>query len=97
MTDELHFPCPLDGHPRVGPAASCLGLYREAFESSTDCQAIYRLGEDQRLRIDEINPAFQWLLGLARHELLDRHVSELLPPAMARLIVVDSHICFANG
>nr|WP_298142751.1 GGDEF and EAL domain-containing protein [uncultured Pseudomonas sp.] len=97
MTDKLHFPCPLDGHPRVGPAANCLGLYREAFDSSTDCQAIYRLGEGQRLRIDEINPAFAWLLGLTRHELLDRCVDELLPPAMARLIVDDSHICIASG
>ncbi len=97
MTDKLHFPCPLDGHPRGGPTASCLGLYREAFECSTDCQAMYRLGEDQRLRIDEINPAFQWLLGLARHELLDRYVDELLPTAMARLVVDDSHICIASG
>ena len=97
MTDNLHFPCPLDGHPRVGPTANCLGLYREAFDSSTDCQAIYRLGEDQRLRIDEINPAFEGLLGLTRHELLDRHVDELLPQAMARLVVDDSHICIASG
>ena len=97
MNDKLHFLCPIDGHLRVEPADNCLGLYREAFASSTECQAFYELGEDNRLRIQEVNPAFEWLLGVAKSELLGRHVDEMLPEAMARRIADDSHACIASG
>jgi diguanylate cyclase (GGDEF)-like protein/PAS domain S-box-containing protein len=97
MTDNLHFPCPIDGHLHLGAAASCLGLYRQAFDNSTDCQAIYRLGEDRRLRIDEINPAFAGLLDLERKELLGRYIDDLLPAAMARQVIDDSHSCIASA
>ena len=97
MTDSLDFPCPIDSHLRTQPTASCLGLYREAFECSIDCQAIYRLDENHRLRIDEINPAFERLLGLSRSELLGHRMDELLPSAMARQVVSDSQLCLANG
>lgn len=97
MNDKLPFPCPLNGQLRGGPTANCLGLYREVFDSSIDCQAIYGLGEDNQLRIDEINPAFEGLLGLTRNELLDRCVDELLPAAMARQVVSDSQACIVSG
>ncbi|HUE90572.1 bifunctional diguanylate cyclase/phosphodiesterase [Pseudomonas sp.] len=97
MNDTLNFPCPVNGHLHTDLKTNCLGLYREAFERSTDCQAIYRFDPANRLRVDEANPAFEWLLGLSRSELLGRYVDELLPATMAQQVLNDSHVCINSG
>lgn len=97
MNEKLPIPSSLDGIPSAEQAATCARLYREAFENNTDCLAFYELGEDNRLRIHEANPAFEWLLGLDRTELLGQYLDELLPEAIARKITADSHACIATG
>jgi len=72
-------------------------LYREAFENSADCLALYELGADGLLRICEANPAWEWLLGLPRSKQLGCRLDELLPAETARKLIADSHICIATG
>ncbi|KAA8554016.1 putative signaling protein [Pseudomonas frederiksbergensis] len=97
MNAEPFFTNPYDDSPPAEQADTAHRLYRKAFENNTDCLAFYELGEDSRLRIHEVNPAFERLLGLDRAGLLGRCLDELLPEAIACRIVSDSRTCLATG
>jgi diguanylate cyclase (GGDEF)-like protein/PAS domain S-box-containing protein len=97
MNEKLSLSRPPDGISPAEQVANCSRLYREAFECHTDCLAFYEFGEDNRLRIHEANPEFEWLFGLDSAELLGRCLDEVLPEAIARRITTDSHTCVATG
>ncbi|WP_187806029.1 EAL domain-containing protein [Aquipseudomonas alcaligenes] len=96
MNEDLPSPVQLSGIVPAGPATDSAWLYRDAFENSTDCLALYDLCEDGRLRFAEANPAWAWLLGRPRNELLGRSLEELLPTEIARKITADGHSCVAT-
>ena len=97
MNEKLPLFSSLEGTPLTERMATYFRLYRETFENNTDCLGFYEFDEDNRLRVLEINRAFESLLGQNRAEVLERYLDEWLPEAMARQIVSDSHLCIATG
>jgi diguanylate cyclase (GGDEF)-like protein/PAS domain S-box-containing protein len=72
-------------------------LYHKAFERTADCLAFYEFAEDGRLRIREVNPVFERLLGLAKAASPGRYLDELLSEASAQRITFDSRTCVVAG
>ncbi|MFJ2363510.1 EAL domain-containing protein [Pseudomonas sp. NPDC087697] len=83
--------------PPAELAPTCVDLYQQAFENSTDCLALFAIGADARLRFIEANPAMERLLGLPRSELLGQCLDERLPEAIASRITTGSQACIATG
>ncbi|UVL86457.1 EAL domain-containing protein [Pseudomonas sp. B21-028] len=70
-------------------------LYQKAFESTADCLAFYEFAENGRLRIREVNPVFERLLGQGKTTVPGRYLDELLSEASAQRIATDGRTCIA--
>lgn len=71
--------------------------YREIFENASDCLALLEVTDDRRFRYLEVNAAFERSSGIARPQLIGRHVGEIADTDTAHTMLLQLQECLEHG
>ncbi|HET9658599.1 MAG TPA: HD domain-containing phosphohydrolase [Kineosporiaceae bacterium] len=71
--------------------------YRDVFDNALDLMILLEIAEDGRPWVLEVNPAMERAMGRPREEVLGRHLDELYPPEVDRVLAAGLRHCLEAG